>query len=260
MVKFISALTDVFKIAPVWYFIAHQDIVARYRRTTFGPLWITLSTGISLIAMSVVWGMLFQMKVDRLMPYMAPGMVIWTFISSILMEGSTVLSNAQGTLKIIKISPLAFILSFILKTLYIFAQNSIIIAIVFLIFRVPVSSIALLSVVGLALLTSASFFVTIILSIIGTRFRDFQQVIGASITFIMLLTPIMWDVSILKGKAIYIAYLNPVTYFLVLVRDPLLNKVPEMIYYYGAFSITAILAVVAGSIYSKYENRIIYWI
>lgn len=260
MKVFVRAVIEVFKITPVWYFMAYQDIVARYRRTTFGPWWITLSTGISLMAMAVVWSTLFQMSIKTLLPYMAPGMVVWTFISAILMEGPTCFVSARGTLKLIKIPSLTFILAFILRSLYAFLQNSVVVIIVFLIFRVGVGPIALLSLLGVILLILVSFPVAIILGIIGSRFRDFPQVIVACIPFLMLLTPIMWQISILKGNAVYIAYLNPITYFVVIIRDPLLNKVPEMIYYYGSVSLIFVLTILATYMYSRAEKRLIYWI
>jgi ABC-type polysaccharide/polyol phosphate export permease len=260
MRRFFDATIETLKITPIWYFMTYQDIVGRYRRTTLGPWWVTISTGISLTAMGVVWSTLFQMRLGTLFPYMAPGLVIWTFIAAVLTEGTLLFCSAGGMAKNIKIPLFTFVFSFILRILYTLLQNSIIIVLVFLIFKVSVTPKAFLSLIGLVLLVLASLPTTIILAMLGARFRDFSQIIGSVITFLMLLTPIMWDVSILKGKAVYIAYLNPITYFVMLIREPLLNRTPDIIYYYGAFSITAILMVLSAFVYSKYERRIIYWV
>jgi len=260
MKAFISAIREVIRITPVWFFIAHQDIVARYRRTTFGPWWITLGTGCALTGMAVVWSTIFQMELQKLFPYIAAGFVIWLFISAILTEGAGIFCSARGIVKTIKIPLITFIFSSILTNLYILLHNSVIIVIVFLLFRIPISFNTLLAIPGLLILIITAIPVSLILAIAGARFRDLGHIIGSLMTFLFLLTPIMWDISILKGKAIYLAYFNPITYYLMIIRDPLLNRIPDVMFYYGAFSVSSLLMIIAAYMYSKFENRMIYWI
>ena len=247
-------------MSPVWFYMAHQDIVARYRRTTLGPWWITLGTGVALTGMAFVWSSVFGVELKTLFPYMTSGYIIWMFIASILTEGTTIFISSAHISKTIKMPFMMFVFSFTLKNAYIFMHNAVIVILALYFFDVGISLYTLLVIPGLLLLFLASLLLSYILGVLGARYRDIPCIVTSLVTFIFLLTPIMWDVSILKGNAAYIAYLNPVVYFLSIIRDPLLNKLPSAQIYLGAVSITAILFFISSFIYSKSKNKLIYWI
>jgi ABC-type polysaccharide/polyol phosphate export permease len=260
MTHFIRALIEVSKKAPIWFFMAHQETVAKYRRTTLGPWWITLGTGAGLCAMGFIWGAVFKMDISELFPYLTSGFIFWAFISSTLIEGGEVFAKASVTLRSVKLPPLIFIFASVLKNLYILAHNIIIFLLVLVIFQLKVSFITFLFVPGLLLLVVTSLFVTVILSILGARFRDLSYMIGSLMTFMFLLTPVMWNPNILSGRSMCLAYLNPITHYLAIVRDPLLNKIPDSISYLSAIGMSIFLFLLASFLYKKSEKRIIFWV
>ncbi len=260
MDHFIRALIEVSKKAPIWFFMAHQETVAKYRRTTLGPWWITLGTGIGLAAMGFIWGAVFKMDISELFPYLTSGFIFWAFISSTLIESAEIFARASVTLRSIKLPLFTFIFASVLKNLYILGHNIIIFLLVLVIFQLKVSFITFLFIPGFLLLVITSLFVSIILSILGARFRDLSYMISSLMTFMFLLTPVMWNPSILSGRSLYLAYLNPITHYLSIVRDPLLNKIPDSISYLIAAGISFFLFLLASFLYKKFEKRIIFWV
>lgn len=257
---FFKDIAEALKIFPVWCLMSKYDIVARYRRTAFGPWWITLGTGCALLGMGIVWSTLFKMDIRDLFPYLSIGFVFWTFISSTIMESPLVLVSASNVFKTIKISPIIFIFNALLRNIIMLLHNFVIVLIVFIIFKLKISLNIFLFIPGLMILFVTSFFVSLILSILGSRLRDLSYIIGSLMTFIFLITPIMWKVDMLPGNAKYIAYLNPITYFIMILREPLLNKIPDMVYYYGAFGVLGIVTILAIVLYNKASKNIIYWV
>jgi ABC-type polysaccharide/polyol phosphate export permease len=259
MGQFLIAIREALKIAPVWLFMAYHDVLARYRRTTLGPWWITIGTGIGLAGMALVWSTLFGMALRDIFPYMTIGFTLWGFIASTLVEGAAAFSGA-GTLKMIRTPLLTFVFFSVLKTLYTFLHNCVLIIIVLIIFQVDFSLTTLLFIPGLLLLILTSLLVTVILGIVGARFRDLSYIISSFLSFLMLLTPVMWNASMFSGKRIFLIYLNPIAYYLEIIRAPLLNKVPDVIYYYGVLGTIIILLVLANYLYNRFAKRIIFWL
>ena len=79
-------------------------------------------------------------------------------------------------------------------------------------------------------------------------------------TFVFLLTPIMWRPEILTGKKALLLYANPFAYFLIIVRAPLLGKVPDPIFYYGVVFMIALLFGGAYFLYKKTAHRVVFWV
>lgn len=257
---FFQALRDVFRLAPVWIFMAHQDVVSKYRRTALGPWWITLGTGIGLAAMGLIWGRMFRMPLQELFPYLTTGFIIWGFISSTLVESSDIFIRAASMLKTIKIPLLVFVFFSVIKNLYVMAHNLVIIILVLIIFQVTPTWATLLVVPGFILLIVTALLVSLILGLLGARLRDLSHVITALLTFVFLLTPIMWNTKILTGRSIYLAYLNPITHYLSIIRDPLLGQNPSVISYAAVGGCIVILGVLGMVLYNRYHRRLIFWI
>ena len=257
---FIKDLGEALKIAPVWGFMAHQDIMARYRRTTLGPWWITIGTGIGLVGMGIVWSTLFGVNLKEVFPYFTTGFVCWGFISTTLLESANIFLSAGGMLKMVPLPRLSFVFLSILRNLYTLAHTFVLCILVLALFPVKITWIILLVIPGLFLCIITAFLLGVVLGIVGARFRDLSYVITAFMTFIFLLTPVMWDASMLVGYKRLIVYLNPLTYYLSVFRDPLLNTIPPAYCYYGVVVIIGILLGLATYLYKRFSKRLIFWI
>ncbi|HMS73916.1 MAG TPA: ABC transporter permease, partial [Gordonia sp. (in: high G+C Gram-positive bacteria)] len=47
----------------LWLHLGWQDIRQRYRRSVLGPLWITIATGVTAVAMGLLYGELFDQDI-----------------------------------------------------------------------------------------------------------------------------------------------------------------------------------------------------
>ena len=72
---------------PLWGGLGWKDIRQRYRRTILGPLWLTLSLGMMIAAIGVLYAELWNTKISHMLPYVSAGMIAWIFISSMVNEG-----------------------------------------------------------------------------------------------------------------------------------------------------------------------------
>ena len=57
----------------LWLALGWQDIKQRYRRSTLGPLWITIATGVMALALGLLYSLLFQQDLASFLPHVAVG-------------------------------------------------------------------------------------------------------------------------------------------------------------------------------------------
>src|SRR3712207_563712 len=87
--QFELALADIvegLKRWPLWVTLGWQDIRQRYRRSMLGPFWLTISMGILIGVVGVLYAALFRQDISVYLPYLAAGLMTWGLISTILLD------------------------------------------------------------------------------------------------------------------------------------------------------------------------------
>jgi ABC-type polysaccharide/polyol phosphate export permease len=114
----------------IWLICGWQDIKQRYRRSVLGPIWLTLSTGVMVFSIGLLYPKLFKQDISSYLPFLSISLVTWGFISSLLTEGCSSFINAEHLIKQMKLPYTIHVLRQVWRNLIIFAHNLIIVAIV----------------------------------------------------------------------------------------------------------------------------------
>ena len=80
-----QAVQDMRAALAMWKLVATLgwlDIKLRYRGSILGPFWVTMSTGVMVGALGLVYSTLFQQDMHDYLPYLALSLVLWTALSS----------------------------------------------------------------------------------------------------------------------------------------------------------------------------------
>ena len=104
-------------------YLAKADIRQRYRRSILGPWWITISTGVMIACIGVIFGTIFKSPMQEFLPFLSAGLIIWGFISSTVMDATTVLIGAEAIIKQLPIPVFTHILRMIGRNLIVFFHN-----------------------------------------------------------------------------------------------------------------------------------------
>src|SRR5271170_3081765 len=83
----------------LWRTLGWADIRFRYRRTTLGPFWLTLSTGVMIFAIGLLYAGLFHQEISSYIPSLAIGIIVWNFFITSITEGCSVFIHAGGYIK-----------------------------------------------------------------------------------------------------------------------------------------------------------------
>lgn len=206
----------------LWGSLGWQDIRQRYRRSVIGPFWITLSLGVTVVVMGILYAKLFHQDVHTYLPYLATGMVVWSLISGIVNESPSVFISAEGIIKQIPMPFGVHAMRMVWRNTIIFLHNMIVIVLVLLIFASNPGWNILLFPLALTLVVLNGYWVSILLGILGTRYRDIVQMVTNVVQVLFFLTPVMWTDRSIQHKT-WILDVNPLYHVLVVVRSTLLG-------------------------------------
>ncbi|MGB5218005.1 MAG: ABC transporter permease [Smithella sp.] len=238
-----------------------QDIRQRYRRSSLGPFWITISMGVLIGALGLVFGNLFDTSMKEFLPFLTVGLILWTLITTILTEGCTGFTVAEAIIKQISLPLFTHILRVIWRNLVIFGHNIVIYPLVLLVFWLPLRPSAALSVVGLVLLMINLSWMALLLGVLCTRYRDIPQIVSNLLQVFFYLTPIIWMPHLLPKRASFLLLdANPFFHLIEIVRAPLMGTLPSALNW-----LVCIMLALAGwgitiLFYGRFRSRIAYWL
>jgi ABC-type polysaccharide/polyol phosphate export permease len=243
----------------MWSAMAMQDIKMRYRGSLLGPFWLTISMVIMVAAMGLIYARMFNMEISRYLPFLTVGLVIWNFVSTVIIEGCQTFLSAHNIITQVRMPFSVHAWRSVYRNLIVLAHNMVIIPLVLIIFSVPVGWTVVFIVPALVVLTINGIWVSILLGMISARYRDVPPIVTSFVQVIFFVTPIFWPPEAL-GIWMQALPLNPLFAAVDVVRAPLLGSAPL------AYSWTVLLIVtVVGCIgtfwlFVKFRPRIAYWI
>lgn len=256
---FLSDFLHSMKYHDSWLFMAWIDIRLRYQRTVLGPFWMVLVSFISIVCIALLGSLLFKVRFSNFFPYVASGMVIWSFISMTITESCMVFLNQMGLIKNVNVPLISFCLRMFVRNAIVLAHSLVVIAFILLFFHVPLTPALLLFVPGMLIAGMTALAIGILFGFLCARYRDVLQLVQALIGILAFMTPVMWQPDMLGDKA-YLAYFNPLTHYVDLLRMPLLGQVPSLTSYAVTLGISGVLLAAAAWYYQVYRKHLVYWL
>lgn len=244
-----------------WATLAWTDTRLRYRRTVLGPWWVTLSAGAVIGSVGLVWGAIFGSDMSSYMPFFASGYIIWALISGTLTEGCNVFSSAGGLIKSTATPLLVHLYRMLARQMIVFAHNVVLIGLLWAAFRWHAGWDLLLVLPGIVIVIIALVGAILTLGILCTRFRDIQQIMGAALQLLFLLTPIVWKPDSLRGKPVsFLMDFNPMYQLIEVVRGPILGQAPYPVVWLAAACSAVVSLSIGLAMYGRFRHRVAYWL
>jgi lipopolysaccharide transport system permease protein len=236
------------------------ELRQRYSRSRLGQFWVTLSTSIIIVSLGVVWSVLWGMPVSEMMPYFAASIVIWYFFTGILGDATTIFIKSQHYFINQKMSFATAISALIYQHFLALLHNALIIIVVFIIFRPPVGIGLFMVVPGLCLALIAGFWLSYVIAIICTRYRDVIQLLLSLLQVAFFVTPVLWKPDFLPDAYRELLLLNPFAVYLSIVRDPIIGEPVLLPAWLIATTISVGGFFLALPFIGRFQSRIVYWL
>jgi ABC-type polysaccharide/polyol phosphate export permease len=254
-----AEIVDGFRAWRVWTILGWDDIRQRYRRSILGPFWITLSMGIFILLLGVIYGRLFHMNLSTYLPYLSVGYIVWGFISAVTTDSCGTFHEGARIIKQIKLPYSTYVLRTVWRNFIVFLHTIVIFVPVAIYFKVIPDWNAFLAIPGLFLVVVNVTWVAATLAIFSTRYRDIQPIASTTVQLMMFATPIMWPASSL-GNAGIVAEINPIYHLIEIIRSPMLGMAPELRSWLVACGLAVAGSLFAAGLLIRKSRRIVFWL
>lgn len=243
-----------------WKVLAAQSIQTSYKRTVLGPFWISIQQIIFILGMGFVYSQLFDVSTSELIPIIAFGVSIWSFISHLIMNGANVYILSASEIKSSDLPLTFYIFRSLCFNFYTYLHSSLSLICIPILFD---DSPSLISVITTPILISVllvnGLFFSMWLAPICTRYRDVATSIQVFVLLLFLCSPIHWESEqLIEYK--WIADLNPIAWFVESFRNPLLGKDLKTDYIILIILLTIANSLIGTYAYGRFKSRIKYWI
>ena len=131
------AMADIGGGARLWrlaWALGWLDIRLRYRGSMLGPFWLTISTGVMVAALGVLYSTLFKINVRDYLPFLALSQVLWGFLAALVSEACTVFTDAEGVIRSVRMPFFVFSMRALIRNVIALGHNIVVIVVVFAIF------------------------------------------------------------------------------------------------------------------------------
>jgi ABC-type polysaccharide/polyol phosphate export permease len=106
----------------------------------------------------------------------------------------------------------------------------------------------------------SSFWVALIVGILSLRYRDLIPITQSLMRMLFFASPIIWMEKHLGTWGNLINTINPVRYFLAVVRSPLLDEPVGLDIYTVTIAMALVLTIAGLSLLAFTRNKIAYWL
>lgn len=252
-------LKEALRLSWFWLALGWLDILQRYRGSMLGPFWLTLTTAAFIAGLGPLYAKLFNLDMAQYLPYLAIGFTAWGFINGTIADCCNAFIVAGDSLKQMKLPRLALLFQVIWRNIIVFAHSLPIFAVVLLFLGPTFSPVMLLAIPGFVLVVLNLVWIGLVVAILCTRFRDIGPIITSVMQIAFFLTPVMWDHRSQRVSEVYVA-INPFASYIELIRAPLLEKAPDLIFVAAALGTLVVGSICAALMFIRSRRRIVYWV
>ena len=243
----------------LWTLLGWLEIRQRYARSRVGPFWLTISMGVMITSLGVVYGTLFGQKMTDYLPFLASSIVLWTLFSQMILEGSTAYINSAPYIRQVPSPKLIFILQVVWRNLIVLAHNFVIVIGLLVVFGVKSWESLPMFIPGLLVYVLNAMWIAMLAGLLSARFRDLPQIIAALIQIAFYVTPIIFRPEALNRFSFIVEW-NPLAYLIDLVRGPLIGQMPSALTWEVTVGMAVIGWPIALLMTGRYLKRLPYWI
>ncbi|RVB80550.1 ABC transporter permease [Mesorhizobium sp. M6A.T.Cr.TU.014.01.1.1] len=239
----------------VWMALAHEDIGDHHKRTALGPIWLL----INYLAFAGTFVVIFgdNQSVPHFAAYVATGLFVWLYLTEVTTQSVTLFNREESFIKGTTLPLTVYILRMTMQSVIRAGYALIGCLAILLLVGTPVTVGWLWSGLALIMIVVATPAAILVLAVAGAFFPDLSFIVQNLMRIGMFITPIFWmrpDGGV-RGE---LYRWNPFTYFLEIVRLPVINTEFPVAAFGICATIILFLWVLAALLLGGYRKKIVF--
>lgn len=238
--------------------MALRNFRNQYKGAILGPFWLTITTAMTAAGLGVLYGQLFGLPLSTHLTYVTTAIIVWTMISAFITGGCDVFVGNSHIFKEFPLPLSLFAYRLVLMQVLTVIFRMIVLMIMLVIFPVKMTVVSWFALPGFILLLWIGFWGTLGLGVLNARYRDFGQLVAASLTFIFFVTPIFWLPGRL-GPYSFVVEFNPFYHMIEVVRGPLLGHENIATNFAVTGAMAVVVPIISLALFGRWFHRLPYW-
>jgi len=204
---------DIWIYRELFYILSWRDIKVRYKQTVVGAAWSIIRPLLTMIIFTVIFGRVAKLPTEGTAPYaimVYAAMLPWQFFANSLSEASNSLIGNTNLITKIYFPRMIIPVSSIIVNLVDFGVSFILMLLLLVWYHfLPPIQILLLP-IFIALAFVASFGISLFVTALNVKYRDFRYIIPFIVQFGLYVSPIGFSSSIVPERWRLLFSLNPI--------------------------------------------------
>ena len=254
-----SAFVDIragLALKRVWMALATEDIDDQHRRTTLGPIWLLVNYLAFVGTFLVLFGR--GSGSPNISAYIAIGLLVWFYMAEVIGSSISLFAREEAFIKGTTLPLSVYVLRQTAQSI-IRSGYAVVGCLAILLLTGTLPQLSWFpSLLGLLLLLVTTPAVIIVCAIGGAFFPDLQFIISNFLRIGLFITPIFWVYTGEGGVRELFYYWNPFTYFLEIVRVPILTGTVPL----GAFTACLLMGlalwIAALLLLGRYRREVVF--
>lgn len=237
-----------------------RDIKVRYKRSVLGVLWTMLAPLLNMIALTLVFSVLFKQEIQNYPVYFMTGSIFWTFFSQTTSTAAQQTLGSNEMAKRVHVPRSAFIASALGGGLVNLVLSLVPLLVILAVTGFPLHSTWAFLPVSVFIVALFTAGVSLILFTVGSRFADIKEMYLVLVQVWFFLTPIVYHPSIVPPKYRFALWANPMYYFVQTFRAPIYDGViPGAGLVLGSLALGVAVLITGWVFFCHRRDDMAYW-
>jgi ABC-type polysaccharide/polyol phosphate export permease len=246
----LNPIRDIRELAQHWNLIANlvrRDLTVRYKRSVFGFLWTMLNPLLLMIILTIVFSTVFRFEgIEHYPTYFLSEYLVFGFFAQTTVQSMTSLSWHGSLMKRVRVPKSIFAVSTTISGLVNLCLAYVPLFLIMLVIGSPIRWTVLFLPVAFVIIAAFTLGVSLMLSALAVYFDDVSHMYQVATIGLMYMTPIIYPITIVPYRWLWVIRVNPLTHLFKLARDPVYQCALPAPHVLGASVAAAAVALVVG--------------
>jgi ABC-type polysaccharide/polyol phosphate export permease len=200
-----------------------------------------------MIILTVVFSTMFRFEGIKNYPtYFLSAYLVFGFFSQTTVQSMTSLSWHGSLMKRVRVPKSIFVVSSTISGLVNLCLAYIPLFLIMVVTGAPICSTVLFLPVSFLIIAAFTLGLSLLLSALAVYFEDVSHMYQVAVFGLMYMTPIIYPITIVPYKWLWLIRINPLTQLFKLARDPVYNCALPAPHVLGASAAAAVISLVVG--------------
>jgi len=246
----LNPIHDIRELAQHWNLIANlvrRDLTVRYKRSVFGFLWTMLNPLLLMIILTIVFSTVFRFEgIEHYPTYFLSEYLVFGFFAQTTVQSMTSLSWHGSLMKRVRVPKSIFAVSTTISGLVNLCLAYVPLFLIMLVIGSPIRWTVLFLPIAFVIIAAFALGVSLMLSALAVYFDDVSHMYQVATIGLMYMTPIIYPITIVPYRWLWVIRVNPLTHLFKLARDPVYQGTLPAPHVLGASVAAATIALVVG--------------